>query len=64
MPKLKSHSGTKKRVRITKTGKILRGNAGTRHFKRNQTKRSERAKATDSQIKGGMKKSIKRALGV
>ena len=64
MPKIKSHSGTKKRIRITKTGKMLRGNASGNHFLMKQTKRGKRAKATDSQIVKGNKKSIKRALGV
>jgi large subunit ribosomal protein L35 len=64
MPKLKTHSGTKKRIRITKNNKILRGNAGTHHFQMKQTKRGKRAKTADSQINGGLKKSIKRALGV
>lgn len=64
MPKLKSHSGTKKRIRIAKSGKMLRGNAATHHFKRNQTKRALRAKSVDSEITGQIKKSIKRALGV
>ncbi|MCL1929646.1 50S ribosomal protein L35 [Candidatus Saccharibacteria bacterium] len=63
MPKIKSHSGTKKRVRFTKTGKMLRGNAGKNHFQMKQTKRGKRAKATDSQIVKGIKKSLKRALG-
>jgi large subunit ribosomal protein L35 len=64
MPKMKSHSGTKKRIRITKTGKMLRENAGTHHFFTKQTKRGKRAKTADSQIVKGVKKSIKRALGV
>lgn len=64
MPKMKSHSGTKKRIRITKTGKMLRGNAAGNHFQMKQTKRGKRAKTTDSEIRGGMKKSIKKALGV
>jgi large subunit ribosomal protein L20 len=32
MPKLKTHSGTKKRLTITKTGKVLRRHAGVGHF--------------------------------
>ena len=31
MPKMKSHSGTKKRVKITGSGKMLRQKAGKRH---------------------------------
>ena len=64
MPKMKTHSGAKDRVRITRTGKMLRGNAGSNHFRMNQTKRGKRAKVADSQITGGIKKSIKKALGV
>jgi large subunit ribosomal protein L35 len=64
MPKMKTHSGTKKRIRITKTGKMLRGNAGGNHFRMNQTKRGKRAKTADSDIVKGVKKSIKKALGI
>lgn len=63
MPKMKTHSGTKKRIRITKSGKVMRGNAATHHFLSGQTKRGKRAKAADREITGGMKKAIKRALG-
>jgi large subunit ribosomal protein L35 len=63
MPKLKTHSGTKKRIRFTKNGKMLRGNAGTHHLLRNQSKRGKRAKVADTAIKGGVKKQLKRALG-
>lgn len=32
MPKIKSHSGAKKRFTVTKSGKIKRGHAGKRHL--------------------------------
>jgi len=32
MPKLKSHSGAKKRFNLTKTGKVKRGHAGKSHL--------------------------------
>ncbi|MEK7287742.1 MAG: 50S ribosomal protein L35 [Elusimicrobiota bacterium] len=32
MPKLKSHSGAKKRFRITKKGKVLHKKANSRHL--------------------------------
>ena len=38
--KLKSHSGAKKRFKITSTGKIVRAHSGKRHF--TGTKRSGR----------------------
>lgn len=37
MPKQKTHSGLKKRVKITGTGKIVRGHAYTGHLKTNKT---------------------------
>lgn len=64
MPKLKTHKGTAKRIRITKTGKMLRRNAATHHKLAHQTSRSKRAKVADSQIKGSAKQTIRRALGL
>ena len=63
MPKLKTHKGTAKRVRITKSGKLLRGNAATHHKLAAQTKRGKRAKRIDSQITGKIARNLKRALG-
>lgn len=32
MPKMKTHSGAKKRFKVTGTGKIMRGQAGKSHL--------------------------------
>ena len=32
MPKLKTHSGAKKRLKISKNGKVIRGHAYTSHL--------------------------------
>lgn len=32
MPKIKTHSGAKKRFKLTKTGKVKRAHAGRRHI--------------------------------
>lgn len=64
MPKLKTHKGTSKRVRVTKNGKLLRRNAATHHKLFHQTARSKRAKTADSQINGSVKQTIRRALGI
>lgn len=37
MPKQKTHSGWKKRIKVTATGKLLRGHAYTGHLKQNKT---------------------------
>lgn len=42
MPKMKSHSGTKKRFKITATGKILRGQPGTSHLAPGKTQKRVR----------------------
>lgn len=41
MPKMKTNSSAKKRFKVTGSGKIKRGHAGTRHLKR---KKSNKAK--------------------
>ena len=37
MPKAKTHSGLKKRIKITGTGKIKRGHSYTGHLKTNKS---------------------------
>ncbi len=37
MPKAKTHSGLKKRVKVTATGKITRGHSYTGHLKTNKS---------------------------
>jgi large subunit ribosomal protein L35 len=38
MPKMKTHSGAKKRFKLTATGKVKAGQAGKQHFMRRRTK--------------------------
>jgi large subunit ribosomal protein L35 len=63
MPKLKSHSGTKDRVRITKNGKVLHGHSSTNHFLKKQSAASKRRKAVTGMAVGKMAKNIKLKLG-
>ncbi len=42
MPKMRSHSGTKKRLTITGTGKVKRGQAGNRHLAPGKTQKQTR----------------------
>jgi len=64
MPKLKTHKGTAKRVRATKSGKLLRGNAATHHKLAAQTSRGKRAKSADSEVSGKIAKNVRQALGM
>jgi len=42
MPKMKTHSGAKKRFKVTGSGKIKRGAAYKRHLMRKKTKSQKR----------------------
>ena len=64
MPKLKTHKGTAKRVKLTSTGKVTRRRAFGTHMLSKKSKSRKRAINTTAVIKGSMKKNIKRALGV
>lgn len=64
MPKLKTHKGTAKRVRITGTGKLLRQRAFGNHLLAKKSKSRKRVINTNATITGSMAKNVKRALGV
>lgn len=64
MPKLKTHSGTKKRIKITKTGKILRRRATGNHFLEKKSASRKRRFAVDEVISGKTAQNIRRKLGV
>lgn len=64
MPKLKTHSGTKKRVRITKTGKVTRRHATGNHFLEKKRSSRKRRFAGVEILTGKQVKNIKRNLGV
>ncbi|MCL2521763.1 MAG: 50S ribosomal protein L35 [Erysipelotrichales bacterium] len=42
MPKMKTHSGLKKRIKVTASGKLLRGHAYTSHLKQNKSTKQNR----------------------
>ena len=64
MPKLKTHSGTKDRVKLSKNGKVRVGHPNMNHFlgkKMGSRKRARRNRGTRT---GAMAKHIKKNLGV
>lgn len=63
MPKLKTHKGTAKRVKITRTGKIVRERAFGNHILAKKSKARKRNMKTAAVISGKIKKNIKTALG-
>lgn len=64
MPKLKTHSGTKDRVRITKNGKVLRRKASGNHLLQKKSERRKRTFAGTTEISGKTARNMKRKLGV
>ena len=64
MPKLKTHKGTAKRVKLTSTGKLIRLRAFGSHILAKKIKSRKRAIHTTAEVTGSMAKNIKRALGV
>ncbi|MDB5165122.1 MAG: rpmI [Candidatus Saccharibacteria bacterium] len=64
MPKLKTHKGTAKRMKITSTGKVTRRRAFGTHLLAKKSKSRKRAIKTTATVTGSMAKNVKRALGV
>jgi large subunit ribosomal protein L35 len=63
MPKMKTHSGSSKRFRITGTGKILRQQANRRHnFEYKPTTRTRRLDGL-TRLSAADTKRIKKLLG-
>ena len=64
MPKLKTHKGTAKRMKVTKTGKVTRRRAFKNHMLSKKSKSRKRRIKTTATVDGAMAKNVKRALGV
>jgi large subunit ribosomal protein L35 len=64
MPKLKTHKGTAKRVKLTAGGKVTRRRAFAGHMLAKKSQRRKRVIGTSAGIGGKLGKNIKRALGV
>jgi large subunit ribosomal protein L35 len=63
MPKLKTHSGTKDRVRITKNGKVRVGHANRNHFLQKKSGARKRNLSGLATLKGAISKNIKLKVG-
>lgn len=64
MPKLKTHSGTKDRFKVTKTGKVMHGHSYKSHNLSKKGAARKRSFAVPQVATGKAAKSIKRNLGV
>ena len=62
MPKMKTHSGTKKRFTITGTGKIKRFRTGAAHLLRKKTKKQKLMLSHATIVKKCDEKRVKKLL--
>jgi large subunit ribosomal protein L35 len=63
MPKNKTHSGAKKRFRVTGSGKILRKKAHRRHYLEHKNSTLTRRLAGTTEVSKGDEKRVKKLLG-
>ncbi len=64
MPKMKTHSGTKKRFKVTGSGKIMHERTNRRHLLEVKSSRRTRRLSLDAQVKAVDVPKIKRLLGM
>ena len=64
MPKLKTHKGTAKRIKVTGSGKLVRERAYGNHILAKKSKARKRNIKSSASIDGKIAKNVKTALGV
>ena len=62
MPKMKTHSGSAKRFRVTGTGKVMRRRANKNHLLEHKSSRRTRRLANESVLSSADAPRIKRLL--
>ena len=63
MPKMKTHSGAKKRVRVTGSGKLMRRQSGRGHLRLAKGKSTYRRRTGEVEFAPGDAKVMKKQLG-
>ncbi|MDP4013518.1 MAG: 50S ribosomal protein L35 [Candidatus Nanopelagicales bacterium] len=64
MPKQKTHSGAKKRFKLTGSGKIKRQQANRRHLLEHKSSKRTRRLGMNEQVSPADSKKVKRMLGL
>jgi large subunit ribosomal protein L35 len=64
MPKQKTHSGAKKRFKVTGSGKIMREQAGKRHLLERKSSRLTRRLSGEVEVAPADRQKIKKLLGI
>lgn len=63
MPKMKTHSGAKKRFKLTGKGKLKRQQANRRHYLEHKSSRLTRRLASDQIVDPADAKKLKKMMG-
>lgn len=63
MPKMKTHSGAKKRFRVTGSGKIMRRQAGKMHLNEHKPTKRTRRLDGDVVVSPADAKAVRKLLG-
>ena len=64
MPKQKTHSGAKKRFKVTGTGKLLHEKAGKRHLLERKSSKLTRRLTGTAEVAPADTKTVKKLLGL
>jgi len=64
MPKMKTHKGAAKRLRVTKTGKVMHQHARMSHFLQKKSASRKRRLRQPDILVGKQARNMKRKLGV
>jgi len=64
MPKMKTHSGAKKRFKVTGSGKLTHRQAGKRHLNEHKSTRRTRRLSTDEVLTTADARKARRLLGI
>jgi large subunit ribosomal protein L35 len=64
MPKMKTHSGAKKRYKVTGTGRIMRRKVNRNHILEKKPSKRKRRLARPTDLVGGDRARARRQLGL
>ncbi len=62
MPKLKTHKATAKRIKKTKSGKLIKRTAGQDHFNARETGKKMRKKRRDTSVSPAKRRVIEKSM--
>jgi len=63
MPKLKTHKGTKRRMKVTGTGKVMRRKAGSGHLLSVKSPKRKRGYRKDAHVSPALARKAKILMG-